>query len=104
MADKQTMEFTASMKAEAAAAYLEALAAGLRAGSISLQSGSESAYLDVAPDVTLDIEAESTDKGKSTVDVSLTWRIDKRPQTQPPTLMISSDPAPPEPEPTSFAP
>jgi amphi-Trp domain-containing protein len=97
MADKQSIEFTSGMRSEAAAAYLEALAAGLRAGHISLQSDTEAAHLEVPEEIVLELEARSSaGKGKSSIELGLSWRLAKRLPAPAPALTISSDAEPPE--------
>ena len=94
MADKQSLEFTSAMTSEAAAGYLEALAAGLRQRHVSIESGQEFIGLNVTGDVELDIDARLNDKGRASIELGLSWRIAKRQPDPPPPLVISSSTRP----------
>ncbi len=75
MADKQSVQFSSKVGVEAAAAYLGELAQGLRDGAVLVESGNKSLTFDVASEVDLDFEASSKpDKGKSSIEISLSWR------------------------------
>jgi amphi-Trp domain-containing protein len=99
MFEKQSLEFVSAMKADSAASYLEALARGLRAGHISIQSGGEFVSLDLAPDVTVEVEAHSTAKGRASLDIALSWRLARAAEKEQ-ELTISSERAAAPEEPT----
>jgi amphi-Trp domain-containing protein len=92
MADKESLEFSGTVEPHAAAAYLEALARGLRDGRILIESGDKSLSLEVSSDVSLEFEAETNlEKGKSSVDLSLSWRAALPVKEEaPPSLLIAS--------------
>jgi amphi-Trp domain-containing protein len=92
MADKRTLEYTATVKAEAAAAYLEAIAQGLRAGHIVIDTGQEALGVHVTGEVSIELEARSNEKGKSSIEVSLGWRATPKTAAPAPPLVISSTP------------
>ncbi|HEY7268505.1 MAG TPA: amphi-Trp domain-containing protein [Dehalococcoidia bacterium] len=75
MASKDSLEFSAQVSADEAAEYLEALARSLREGRALFESGDRSISLELGPSVKIELEAESDPtKGKSSVDLSLSWR------------------------------
>jgi amphi-Trp domain-containing protein len=75
MASKESLEFSAQVSAEEAAVYLEALARGLREGRALFESGDKSIGLELGSSLKIDLEAESDPaKGKSSVEISLSWR------------------------------
>jgi amphi-Trp domain-containing protein len=92
MADKETLEFSGSVEPHAAAAYLEALARGLRDGRILIESGDKSLSLETASEISLELEAETNpDKAKSSVEIALSWRIVQPvAEEAPPSLLIAS--------------
>ena len=90
MADKQSLEFTGSLTVEATAAYLEALAQGLREGHVYIEAAGEFIDLEVGDDIALELEASASDKGKTSLEVSLAWRAAKRPVEVAPGLVIRS--------------
>ena len=95
MFEKQSLEFASTMKADSAASYLEALARGLRAGYISIQSDGEFIALELSPDISVQVEAKSTGKGRASLDVELSWRVQKPAEDKKqPELTINSVPAP----------
>jgi amphi-Trp domain-containing protein len=91
MADKQSLEFSTNLEPRAAADYLEALARGLREGRLLVESGDKSLNLEVANDVSLEFEAKTTpEKSKSSVEISLSWRLAEPEAPAPPSLLITS--------------
>jgi amphi-Trp domain-containing protein len=92
MAEKQSLEFIGNIDANEAAAYLEALARGLRDGHVLLESGDKSLNIEVGDGVDLEIEAKSNpEKGKSSIELKLGWRIEEPVEEEvPPTLLITS--------------
>jgi amphi-Trp domain-containing protein len=75
MASKDKVAFSGTVSAIEAAEYLESLAKGIRDGSMLLESGDTSLTLELAQEVKLDVEAAGdTEKGKSSVELSLSWR------------------------------
>jgi amphi-Trp domain-containing protein len=89
--DKQAIQFDGNMDVDAAAAYLEGLAQGLHDRRILIESGAKSLTLDVASQVTLELEAASKpNKGKSSIEISLNWRVLRSAAARPstPALLI----------------
>ncbi len=85
---KDSIEFTAQVSADEAAGYLEALARSLREGRALFESGDRSVSLELGGSVKLELEAESdAAKGKSSIDVSLSWRA-AEPEIATPSLLI----------------
>ena len=93
---KQTLEFTSLLSAGAVADYLEELAKALREGHISLEAGGEHLDMEVAPEVTLDLEAKGDgDKSKFALDMRLDWRLPKRQPAATQSLSIRTAASPP---------
>jgi amphi-Trp domain-containing protein len=91
MAVKQALEFTGGLTVDAAAGYLEALANGLRQGHLSIESENEAVDLAIPQELTLGLEAKSAaDKGKSAIEISLTWRVSRKTLSASANLIISS--------------
>jgi amphi-Trp domain-containing protein len=85
MSSKDKVGFSGVVSAEEAAQYLESLARGIRERSMLLESGDTSLTLELADDVKIDVEASGDpDKGKATVDLSLSWRQRRADETAPP--------------------
>jgi amphi-Trp domain-containing protein len=79
MTKKNSMANLEAVNVEAAAAYLEALASGLRLGHVSLGSGEKQVDLRVPQSVTIDLEGKAHDgKKKSSFQVAMTWRSVRR--------------------------
>jgi amphi-Trp domain-containing protein len=75
MASKDKVAFSGTVSADEAAQYLESLAKGIRERSMLLESGDTSLTLELADEVKIEMEASGdAEKGKSTVDLSLSWR------------------------------
>ncbi len=90
MASKDSVEFSAQVSAEEAAGYLEALARSLREGRALLESGDKSISLELGPSIKLDLEAESDPaKGKSSIDLSLSWRAAEQAVAAPSLLIVA---------------
>jgi amphi-Trp domain-containing protein len=71
---RRSAQFTADLRTEDAAAYLEALARALRNSRLVVQTASESIDVRVASRVGLDLEAKSSRGGKkSSIDLRLNW-------------------------------
>jgi amphi-Trp domain-containing protein len=91
MSDKQTMSYHGSMRVEAAAAYLEALALALRDRHIALASEGEQLDIEVADDLLFDLKTKSTaSKGKASLDLTLAWRRTNERGNNNPDLLIAS--------------
>lgn len=88
---RRSAQFTADLKTEDAATYLEALAQALRDTRIVVQTGNETLDVRVAPRLALGLEARSSRGAKkSSIELRLNW-------SEPyelPTLYISSGSAP----------
>ncbi len=88
MPPKDKVQFAGTVPAQEAAQYLESLAKGLRERSMLLESGDASLTIAVPDDVKIEIDASTdADKGKSTVDVSLSFRR-REAETPAPGLLI----------------
>jgi amphi-Trp domain-containing protein len=75
MPPKDKVAFAGAVSAQEAAQYLESLAKGLRERAMLLESGDVSINLDVPDEVKIELEvATDTDKGKSSIEVSVGWR------------------------------
>ncbi len=75
MASKDKVAFSGTVTADEAAQYLEALAKGIRERCMLLESGDTSLSLELADEMKLDVEASGdAEKGKSSVELSLSWR------------------------------
>jgi amphi-Trp domain-containing protein len=95
MSSKDSVEFSAQVSAEEAAGYLEALARSLREGRALLESGDRSISLELGPSIKLELEAASDpEKGKSTIDVSLSWRAAEPAVAAPSLLIVAGGHAP----------
>jgi amphi-Trp domain-containing protein len=92
MAEKQSLEFNSNIDTGEAAAYLEALARGLRDGHVLIESGDKSFNMEVGEGVDIELEAKSNpEKGKSSVELKLSWRVEEPVEEGvPPTLLITS--------------
>jgi amphi-Trp domain-containing protein len=91
MADKQSVEFASNLEPHGVAAYLEALAVGLRDGRVLIESGDKTLNLEVAPTVGIELEAETSEKGKHSIEIKLEWRIEAPVvEIAPPSLLIAS--------------
>jgi amphi-Trp domain-containing protein len=92
MSEKQSVDFSGSFNPGEAAAYLEALARGLRDGNLVIESGDKSLNLDVSPEISLEFEAKaSPEKGKSSIELALSWRAAQPVKEEaPPSLLIAS--------------
>ena len=102
MPPKEKVQFAGTVSAQEAAQYLESLAKGIRERTMLLESGDASLSIDVPDDVKIEIEASSdAEKGKATIDVSLSMRRREAEPVVTPGLLIvpGSTPA----EPATFA-
>ena len=92
MAEKQSLEFSSDIETKSAASHLEALAKGLRAGHVLLESGDRSLSLDVGGNVNIELEAKSSpEKGKSSIEIKLSWlAAEEVEEVAPPSLLIAS--------------
>lgn len=88
MGKQGEFEFAGSVAAEQAADYLERIAAGLRAGQISLGAGERRLSLAPGEMLKLEVEAES-EGGKGSVALELSWKPADAPT---PTLEILAEP------------
>jgi amphi-Trp domain-containing protein len=90
--EKQSIEFTAEMETQAAAAHLEALAKSLREGRVLIESGDRSVSLEASRNVSLELEAKANPaKGKSSVEIKLGWVAEEEVvEEAPPSLLIAS--------------
>jgi len=71
---RRSAQFTADLRTEDAAAYLEALARALRDSRLVVQTASDSIDVRVAHRVGLDLEAKSSRSGKkSSIELRLDW-------------------------------
>lgn len=98
MPEKNKMRFAANVSAQEAADYLDAIARGLREHSMLIESGDTSIAIEVGDDIKLDLEVSSDpEKGKASVDVSLSWRARREAEAvTPPGLTIVPGAAPAE--------
>jgi amphi-Trp domain-containing protein len=92
MAEKQSFAYRGRLPNESAAAHLEALARGLREGHVTIEAGGELIESAVGDEVSLDLEAESSSKGRFTISLELDWRLRRGESV--PMMLISSNPAP----------
>lgn len=75
MPTKDKVQFAGTVSAQEAAQYLESLAKGLRERTMLLESGDASVTIEVPDDVKIDIEVSvDSEKGKSSIDVSIGLR------------------------------
>ena len=96
---KETIEYSANLSNEDAAQYLESLARSLREGMILLEPGDRSITLEVGPGVQFKLEAESSpEKGKHSLELALTWRLEEQVKPQP---TLASDAPIPRPAPVT---
>ena len=94
MSQKDAVEYSATVSAEEAAGYLEMLANSLRVGVALIESGETSLTLEVGPTVQIEIEAASNaEKGKSSIDISVSWRAAEQAKPQPSLLIIAGSAA-----------
>jgi amphi-Trp domain-containing protein len=85
MASKDKVGFSGTVSAEEAADYLDSLAKGIRERSMLLESGDTSLTLDLSDDVKIEVEASGDpEKGKASVEVSLSWRQRRDEEVTPP--------------------
>jgi len=88
MPQKDKVQFAGTVPAQEAAQYLESLAKGLRERSMLLESGDASVTIAIPDDVKIAIDVSAdAEKGKSTVDVSLSFRR-REAETPTPGLLI----------------
>jgi amphi-Trp domain-containing protein len=88
MAHKESVEFSGQVSAEEAAGYLETLARSLREGRALFESGDKSVGLELGPSLKIELEAETDpEKGKSSIELSLSWRA-AEPAVAAPSLLI----------------
>lgn len=73
MGEKQST-FKANIAREQAAAYLEDLAASLRAGTVALSQGNRQVVLSPARSMALELEV-SDKKGRQKLDLELSWYV-----------------------------
>ncbi|HWO93327.1 MAG TPA: amphi-Trp domain-containing protein [Dehalococcoidia bacterium] len=97
MAEKKTkFEYAGRIGADQAAAYLEAMAAGLREQRLRLASGGQSIMLHPAETLRAELEAAfNPEKGKGSLQFELSWRVEEAEAAG--DLLISSEEEP-EPE------
>ena len=89
--EKQSVDFNGSFEPGTAAEYLESIARGLREGRLLIESGDRSINLDVGSNLEFEFEAKSSpEKGKSSVELSLSWTVAEPPKEAPPSLLIVS--------------
>lgn len=87
--DDEEVEYEATMSRQEAAAYLDALLAGLRGGHLEFRRGERALTLALPSHVELEVEAKgNATKGK--IEVEIKWR----PVIQPLTLSAPSDAGP----------
>ena len=102
MAPKDKIQFEGTVPAAEAAQYLESLARGLRERSMLLESGDSSVTLEVTDDVKIEIEvASGGEKGKSSLELSVSWRQQRQDDVVPPAGLLIVPGATPA-ETTSF--
>src|ERR1051325_5300075 len=87
---KQSLDFSGNLETARVATYLEDLARCLRAGSVSMKSADQAFDLLIGENVGLDLEARSTGKGRSSIELKLDWRRRKRRLDDAPALIIFS--------------
>jgi amphi-Trp domain-containing protein len=68
------LKYEGRIDRETAANHLETLAAGLRAGTLLLESGDTSMNVDVDDEMTLNVEAKAKPEGKNKLEVEMSWR------------------------------
>ena len=84
-----SLKFESEISSTQAAEYLDTLAAGLRDGVVTMESGSESVTLRVADGVSFACSAKaSPEKGKATVEVSVKWRTSSGQHAVGPDLLV----------------
>lgn len=68
------LKYEGRIDRETVAGHLETLAAGLRAGTLLLESGDTSMNVDVEDEMVLNIEAKAKPEGKNKIEVEMSWR------------------------------
>jgi amphi-Trp domain-containing protein len=103
---KDKIEFSGSVSADDAAAYLESLADGLRKRSMLLESGDTSINVEVAEDVKVELQVSADEeKGKSAIELAMSWRGRRDDAVAAPAslLIVAGGEAAAEQEPAAFA-
>lgn len=85
---KQSLDFSSNLSASKVATYLEDLARCLRTGHIHLDTARDQVDMPVGDEVSLDLEARSTGKGRTSLELKLDWRKRKRSLDEAPGLAI----------------
>jgi amphi-Trp domain-containing protein len=80
---KQSLEFTSTIPVAALAAYLESLARCMREGHVSLEVGNQYVDMELAPDVSVELEASSSGSGKSIIEIKASWRTPQHSESAP---------------------
>ena len=80
MSQKEKFEQTTEFNSEEAAKYLERLASGIRAGTMSFEDAGTTVTLDMGEVISIKLEAEADPKkGKGSLEVEISWRASKAP-------------------------
>ena len=92
MAGKEKVKFAGVVSPQEAAQYLESLAKGLRERTMLLESGDASLTIEVTDDVKIEIQGSGdAEKGKSSIELTLTMRRKQAEVAVPPGLLIAAN-------------
>src|SRR5262245_12315237 len=96
MSSKDSIEFSSQVGAEEADGYLEALGSSLPEGRALVESGRRPVSLELGPSIKMELEAESDqEKGKSSIEISLSWRAEEPAVAAPSLLIVAGGHMPP---------